>query len=587
MAEERLQKLLARAGAGSRRACEELIQAGRVTVDGRVVTELGTRVDPEAAQVQVDGKPIKLERLRYVMLHKPQGVLSGPDPKAEYPSWETLVKVPERLYAVGRLDQDSEGLLLLTNDGELALRLSHPRYEHPKTYLVQVEGIPNPRKIRRLQHGVMLDDGPTLPARVALFRELPAEYGGPRKPTPDASKSKRASAPQRTAPQPAAPQPRTSWLKITLREGRKRQVRRMVSLLGHPAMRLIRVGLGPLMLGDLKQGKWRDLTAGEVRALREAAFHGEPESGGAAAEPAQPAGRGKSTERNAAPLSPKTIAIDGPSASGKSTIGGLLAEDLGYLYFDTGVMYRAVAAVALARGVSPHDEEAVTAMAEGLRIDVLSPTINDGRDVTVLADEQDVSWDIRRMDVEKAVTPVSSYPGVRAAMRKEQRRIGEAGKVVMVGRDIGTVVLPDADLKIYLDATLQERARRRFLERQRRGEQVTLEQVLADVERRDKSDSSRQHAPLRAADDAILVETTGMDVDQVMDRVGLLVERWRREQRSRVQAQKASAGKTSRSRATSPGAPRSQNSVSQVGGSKTRGVRTGGSKSGPHSEHKS
>ena len=111
------------------------------------------------------------------MLHKPAGYLSGPDPRAEYPSWEELVKVPERLYVVGRLDQDSEGLLLLTNDGDLAVRLTHPRYEHPKTYLVQVQGYPNPRKIRRLQHGVMLDDGPTLPARVVLWRELPADIG--------------------------------------------------------------------------------------------------------------------------------------------------------------------------------------------------------------------------------------------------------------------------------------------------------------------------------------------------------------------------------------------------------------------------
>ncbi len=233
-------------------------------------------------------------------------------------------------------------------------------------------------------------------------------------------------------------------------------------------------------------------------------------------------------------MSPNTIAIDGPSASGKSTIGGLLAEDLGYLYFDTGVMYRAVAAVALARGVSPHDEDAITEMAEGLRIDVLPPTIDDGRDVTVVVDGQDVSWDIRRMEVEKAVSPVSSFPGVRDAMRKAQRRIGEAGKVVMVGRDIGTVVLPDAELKIYLDATLHERARRRFLERQARGEQVSFEQVLADVDRRDKADSSRQHAPLKAADDAILIETTGLSVDQVVERVDLLVERWRRERRRRA-----------------------------------------------------
>ncbi len=517
MGEERLQKLLARAGVASRRASEELIAAGRVTVDGRVVTELGTKVDPELHSVLVDGKPLPRERTRYIMLHKPVGILSGPDPKAGYPSWETLVKVPERLYAVGRLDQDSEGLLLLTNDGDLALRLAHPRFEHAKTYLVQVEGVPDARKIRRLQHGVMLEDGRTLPAKVMLLKEPPPPFGPPR-PTAGAQKGKAA------APAPP-PQRRTSWLKMQLREGRKRQVRRMVGLLGHPALRVIRIGLGPLSLGDLRPGKWRDLTAGEVRALRDAAYKGE-EPGNAAETP---------TERNSKSLSPSTIAIDGPSASGKSTIGGLLAEELGYLYFDTGVMYRAVAAAALKRGINPHDEEAVTRLAEALTIDVLPPTQNDGRDVTVLADGEDVTWAIRRMDVEKAVTPVSAYYGVREAMRKAQRRIGENGRVVMVGRDIGTVVLPDADLKIYLDATLAERARRRHLERQRRGEQITFEQVLADVERRDKGDSTRQHAPLTAAPDAILVETTGMDVDQVLDRVGLLVERWREERRARGQ----------------------------------------------------
>ncbi len=301
MAEERLQKLLARAGVGSRRACEELIQAGRVAVDGRIVTELGTRVDPDRVEVQVDGKPIHLERQRYIMLHKPQGILSGPDPKAGYPSWETLVKVPERLYAVGRLDQDSEGLLLLTNDGEVALHMSHPRYEHPKSYLVQVEGVPNPRKVRRLQHGVMLEDGPTLPARVALFRELPAEYAaiaGP-KPAPGKGKAEAAARPPARgvqARETAPPAPRTSWLRITLREGRKRQVRRMVALLGHPAIRVIRIGLGPLALGDLKPGKWRDLKPGEVRALREAAFHGESDPSAAAVAKdasAAPQARGK------------------------------------------------------------------------------------------------------------------------------------------------------------------------------------------------------------------------------------------------------------------------------------------------------
>ena len=522
MPEERLQKLLAHAGVASRRASEEMIQAGRVTVDGQIVRTLGVKVDPEHSEVRVDGKPIQFERLRYIVLHKPYGVLSGPDPKAGYPSWEEVVKVPERLYAVGRLDHDSEGLLLLTNDGDLALHLSHPRYEHPKTYLVQVEGVPNARKLRRLQHGVMLDDGPTLPARVALLKEPPPMFAPPR-PTAQAGGTK-----ERAPGRQQGPAPRVSWLKITLREGRKRQVRRMVSLLGHPALRVVRIGLGSLSLGELRPGAWRDLTQGELRSLREAVYRGED----VLSSEETPILR-EIKERSLQAMAPSTIAIDGPSASGKSTIGSLLAKHLGYLYFDTGVMYRAVAAVALARGISPHDERAVTEMAEALRIDVLSPTVNDGRDVTVLADGQDVSWDIRRVEVEKAVSPVSAYAGVRKAMCLAQRRIGEAGRIIMVGRDVGTVVLPGADLKIYLDATLPERARRRFLERQTRGETVEFEQVLRDVKRRDEYDSTRQHAPLAAAPDAIVVDTTGLDVYQVMDRVDTLIDHWREQRRAR------------------------------------------------------
>ncbi len=531
MPEERLQKLLAHAGVASRRASEEMIEAGRVTVDGHVVRTLGVKVEPEKCEVRVDGKLIQFERLRYIVLNKPFGMLSGPDPKAGYPSWEEVVKVPERLYAVGRLDHDSEGLLLLTNDGELALHLSHPRYEHPKTYLVQVEGVPNVRKLRRLQHGIMLDDGPTLPARVALLKEPPPMFVTQRKAAPtDVSKGR---APERKQ----GPVPRVSWLKITLREGRKRQVRRMVSLLGHPALRVIRIGLGPLSLGELRAGTWRDLTQGELRSLREAAYHGE---GATPKEfPAATEVQGSSPST----LGPSTIAIDGPSASGKSTIGGLLAKQLGYLYFDTGVMYRAVAAVALARGISPHDEQAVTEMAEAVQIDVLSPTVDDGRDVTVLADGQDVSWDIRRIEVEKAVSPVSAYAGVREAMRLAQRRIGEGGRIVMVGRDIGTIVLPDADLKIYLDATLPERARRRFLERRARGELVDSEQVLRDVKRRDEYDSNRQHAPLMAAPDAIVVDTTGLNVHQVMDRVEILIRHWQEEKQARTQTRSHQAQK--------------------------------------------
>ncbi len=221
---------------------------------------------------------------------------------------------------------------------------------------------------------------------------------------------------------------------------------------------------------------------------------------------------------------PSTIAIDGPAASGKSTIGRLLARRLGYIYFDTGVMYRAVTWAALVRGVAIEDEAGVTALARRLRIDVLRPTVDDGRPYTVLADGQDVTWDLRRPEVNHGVSPVSAYPGVRAALTTQQRRIGRQGQIVMVGRDIGTVVLPDADLKIYLDAALEERARRRYREEQSLGKETDYERVLASLQRRDEIDSSRALAPLKPAHDAVVIDTTHLDIEQVMARVLALVE---------------------------------------------------------------
>jgi cytidylate kinase len=218
-----------------------------------------------------------------------------------------------------------------------------------------------------------------------------------------------------------------------------------------------------------------------------------------------------------------TIAIDGPAASGKSTIGGLLAERLGYVYLDTGVMYRAVTWAALARGIAIEDEAAVTALARRLKIDVLQPTVDDGRQYTVLADGHDVTWQIRSPEVNAGVSPVSAYPGVRRALTEQQRRLGERGRIVMVGRDIGTVVLPDADLKIYLDATLDQRASRRYHETVARGGAADYDQVLASVRGRDEIDSGRSVAPLRPAGDAVVIDTTPLSVEEVLARVLALV----------------------------------------------------------------
>ncbi|NLG49482.1 MAG: (d)CMP kinase [Chloroflexi bacterium] len=217
------------------------------------------------------------------------------------------------------------------------------------------------------------------------------------------------------------------------------------------------------------------------------------------------------------------IAIDGPAASGKSTIGCILAEKLGYLYLDTGVMYRAVTWAALDRGVPIEDEEAVTRLAETVTIEVIPATVEDGRQYSILANGRDITWEIRSPDVNRYVSPVSAYQGVRRAMTQQQRRIARDGGVVMVGRDIGTVVLPDAEVKLYLDASLEERSQRRYLEYQQRGQCVTIDEVRENVMLRDRIDSTRDTAPLRPAEDAIVIDTTSMSITEVVERTEAIV----------------------------------------------------------------
>jgi cytidylate kinase len=214
-----------------------------------------------------------------------------------------------------------------------------------------------------------------------------------------------------------------------------------------------------------------------------------------------------------------TIAIDGPAASGKTTLARKLAARLEYFYFDTGVMYRAVTLFSLRRGVAVEDEAGVTAVAEELAIDVRPPSVDDGRLYDVIVNGEDVTWEIRSHRVDQNVSLVSSYAGVRHALTRRQREIGTRGNVVMVGRDIGTVVMPEADLKIYLEASEEERARRRFQEALERGEDRNYEDILGSMKKRDHFDSTRSLAPLRPADDAIIVETTGLTPDEVLQQV--------------------------------------------------------------------
>ena len=212
-----------------------------------------------------------------------------------------------------------------------------------------------------------------------------------------------------------------------------------------------------------------------------------------------------------------TIAIDGPAASGKSTAAETLARRLGYLYFDTGVMYRAVTLAALRRLGGVESEEDVVQLASSVVIDVRPPSIDDGRAYDVVLDSDDVTWQIRAEGVNRSVSVVSAYPGVRESMTRQQRRIGERGHVVMVGRDIGTVVMPDAEAKFYIDASAEVRAQRRYDEMIARGDEVKYLDILISIINRDQIDSTREVAPLCMAEDAIHIMTDTMTREEVVD----------------------------------------------------------------------
>lgn len=236
MSTERVQKLLASAGYGSRRACEKIIDDGRVKVNGKTI-HLGDKADPDNDEVRVDGKVINTaQRKLYIALNKPRGYLSDIDENHPRPSVNDLVDLPEHLFPVGRLDLDSEGLILMTNDGELTNRLSHPRYQHDKEYEVFVISEPDIEQLEIWRRGVVLEDGyRTMPAQVDVLRK--ANKG--------------------------------AWLRIVMHEGKKRQIRKVGVRIGLPVSKIKRVRIGTLFLGNLKTGEWRFLTDKEVRMIKE------------------------------------------------------------------------------------------------------------------------------------------------------------------------------------------------------------------------------------------------------------------------------------------------------------------------------
>ena len=237
MALMRLQKILSEAGVASRRAGEDLILAGRVSVNGKVIKELGFKADPDNDQIKVDGKPIPRHLPRvYYLLYKPRGVITSlKDPQGRVTVKDLIPKVKTRVFPVGRLDYDAEGLLLLTNDGELAVKLAHPRYRVPRTYLVKVRGVLDLREMGDLEKGVILEDGMSPNMKVAPLKRLK----------------------------------RNSWLKVTLWEGRNRVIKRTFAAIGHPVLRLKRVRFASLSLEGMRPGDYRPLSPEEVERLRE------------------------------------------------------------------------------------------------------------------------------------------------------------------------------------------------------------------------------------------------------------------------------------------------------------------------------
>ncbi|RAP30662.1 Ribosomal large subunit pseudouridine synthase B [Brevibacillus laterosporus] len=235
--EERLQKVLAQAGVASRRSCEELIKQGRVKVNGQVITELGTKVTASVDQILVDNKSIAQEEHVYVLLHKPTGVITSmSDPEGRKTVRDLIKQIPQRVYPVGRLDFDTSGLLIMTNDGELANRLAHPSFEMDKVYRAWVKGIPTSESVLRLAKGIKLEDGMTSPGKAKILER-------------DTNKNR-------------------ALLELTIHEGRNRQVRRMCQAIGHPVVTLQRIRISFLTLGNLGLGSYRFLQKEEVERLQ-------------------------------------------------------------------------------------------------------------------------------------------------------------------------------------------------------------------------------------------------------------------------------------------------------------------------------
>ena len=483
MPDQKIQKALADAGVGSRRAVEALVAAGRVEVNGRRA-EVGERVDPERDRIVVDGRPLaRVERRVYLALAKPAGVTSTVSDR--HADRTVLDLVPRelrsgarRLYPVGRLDRDSEGLLLLTNDGEWADRVLHPRYGVEREYAVGLSAPLDADQVRGLREGVPLEEGL---ARLVSLRPATGV---------EVDKLERAVGRSHG---------RLHWYRATLSQGWRRQLRRMFADVGAPIERLVRVRIGPLWLDDLRLGEVRPLTAAERQRLE----------------------RGVAGDRRSRRDDGLVVTLDGPASSGKSTVGAGAAAELGYRFCDTGLLYRALTFLALQRGVDPSDPAALVTLVPQVE---LAPD-SMARLSRVEVDGVDVTDRVRTPEVDRNVSEVSKHRDVREALLPIQRRLAAEGRIIMAGRDIGSVVLPDADVKLYLDVSVEERARRRAEERGVDPEGPDGRRILEELRRRDELDTTRATSPLRIPDRATIIRSDGKRLEETVAAVADAIRR--------------------------------------------------------------
>ena len=507
----RIQKALADAGVASRRAADELVSAGRVSVNGRPAIT-GQRVDPLSDHIEVDGRPLGARPGPvYLLISKPVGVTSTvSDRHAERTVVELvppdILRTAGRIYPVGRLDRDSEGLLLLTNDGDWAQRVLHPRHEIEREYAIGLGQPLSIEQVRALEAGIPLDEGLATLERLRLASGV------------------ESSRLEELAGRSARP---LTWYRAVLRQGWRRQLRRMFAAVSAPVERLVRVRIGSLRLETLRPGEVRPLTAserdrlvaGSQRRARQSTMVA-PSTAAAPSTMAAPATAAASSVPGSGSAG-MVVSIDGPGSSGKSSVGAAAALGIGYRFCDTGVLYRALAWLALERGLDladgsmPADPAGLVALIDELEL----AADEHGRLRRVLVDGMDVTEQLHAPEVDRVVSVVAREPAVRAALLPMQRGLAAGGSIVVAGRDIGSVVFPDADLKLYLDVSLDERARRRARERGVALDTPEATRIRDDLARRDGIDSSRETAPLLIPAGASVIHADRLTFDATVTTV--------------------------------------------------------------------